>query len=248
MSVAVLLCELLAVGALYAGGVRRVRRWPAWRAACFGAGLLALAVALVGMDAIADASLTGHMAQHLVLVFVAAPLLVLGSPMALALRATGRAARHVTGARALAHPLLGWATLPLVMAASHFTGVYEAAIEHPAIHDLEHIAWLAAAIHFWRPVLGADPVPRRPGFAGRMLYLLLASGPMAIVGVAMGSSAHPWYRAYAGPHALADQHEAGALMWVGGGVALALVTIGVGWAALLREHNRRLAYEERTTT
>ena len=117
MSVAVLLCELLAVGALYAGGVRRVRRWPAWRAACFGAGLLALAVALVGMDAIADASLTGHMAQHLVLVFVAAPLLVLGSPMALALRATGRAARHVTGARALAHPLLGWATLPLVMAA-----------------------------------------------------------------------------------------------------------------------------------
>src|SRR5207247_1927243 len=103
VTVALLLAELAALGAAYGLGVRHVRRWPAWRTGCFGGGLVALVVALVTMDGLADASLTGHMVQHLVLVFVAAPLIVLGSPVALALRATRRAARRVTGARALAH-------------------------------------------------------------------------------------------------------------------------------------------------
>jgi putative membrane protein len=221
MSAVVLAADLLAAAAAYVGAARRVRRWPRWRTGAFVAGLVALAVALVALDGAADRTLTAHMAQHLVLVFAAAPLLVLGSPIALGLRAAGRPARRLLRAPALAHPLAGWFALPAAMAVTH----------------------LAAAALFWRPVVGVDPVPHRPGLAGRVLYLMLAAGPLALVGVAMQASTHPWYESYAGPGALADQHDAGAVMWVGGGLALAAATMAVAWSGLLREHRRQVAYE-----
>ena len=86
MSDVVLAAELLAAAAAYVWAARRVR-WPPWRTGAFVAGLAALAVALVVLDGAADRTLTAHMAQHLVRVYAAAPLLVLGSPIALGLRA-----------------------------------------------------------------------------------------------------------------------------------------------------------------
>jgi putative membrane protein len=243
VSGAVLVAELLAAGALYLWGALRVRRWPAWRAAAFVAGLGALAVALLMLDAAADRTLTAHMVQHLVLVYAAAPLLVLGSPIALSLRAAGWPARRLLRALALAHPLIGWCALPAAMALTHFTGVYDLALRHPLVHVGEHALYLAAAALFWRPVLGADPVPHRPGFTGRLLYLMLAAGPLALVGVAMQASTRPWYASYVGPGALGDQHDAGAIMWVGGGLALATATIAVAWSGLLREQRRQVAAE-----
>jgi len=242
----VLGAELLAAAAAYVWAARRVQRWPLWRTAAFLAGLAALAVALLALDSAADRTLTAHMVQHLVLVYAAVPLLVLGSPIALGLRAAGRPARRLLRAPVLAHPLAGWLALPAAMAVTHFTGLYDLAVRQPVVHVAEHALYLAAAALFWRPVIGADPVPHRPGFAGRVLYLMLAAGPLALVGVAMQASAHPWYEAYAGPGALADQHDAGAVMWVGGGLALAAATMAVAWSALLREHRRQMAYEART--
>jgi putative membrane protein len=244
--VIVLALELVCAGALYALGARRVRRWPAWRAACFAAGLAVVALALIGLDAAAHRTLRGHMLQHLLLVFGAAPLLVLGSPVALALRATGRRARRVLRAPAVAHPAAGLAALAVAMAMTHLSAVYDAALAHPALHAAQHIAYLGTAALFWRPVLGADPVPARPGPVGRLLYLMLASGPLSLVGVAMEASHRAWYAPYADrPGALADQHAAGALMWVGGGLALAAIAILAVWAALRREHARQVEYERR---
>jgi cytochrome c oxidase assembly factor CtaG len=227
---AVLLAELLAAGGLYAIGAWRVRGWPAWRGACFAAGLAALAVALLALDA--GRSLTTHMAQHLVLAFVAAPLLVLGSPLALGLRAT-RARRGLRAG-------VGWAALAALMAVSQLPAVYVATAGHPLLHVAEHAAWLAAAVLFWRVVVGADPVPHRPGPLGRLLYLLLFSAPMAATGAWLMWSSAPWYAG----HSLADQRDAGVLMLVGGGLALAAATVAVAWAAILREHRRQVAYEE----
>jgi putative membrane protein len=244
---AVLAAELVGVGLAYGLAARRVRRWPAWRAGAFAGGLGLVAVALLGLDGAAHRTLSAHMVQHLVLVFAAAPLLVAGSPVALALRATGARARRVLRLGGLGHPAVGYAALVGTMAVTHLTGFYEAALEHPALHVAEHVAYLGAAALFWRPVLGADPVPGRPGALGRLLYLMLASGPLSLVGVAMESSRHVWYPAYASaPGALADQHTAGALMWVGGGLGLAAITVGATWSALRREHARRLEYERRT--
>jgi putative membrane protein len=231
----VLAAELLAAAALYRAGARRVRGWPAWRGACFAGGLGALAL-LLGLDG--QRSLTLHMAQHLVLVFVAAPLLVLGSPLALALRATR--ARGTLRAAWMARPGLGWVALAALMAISQVPSMYEATARHPLAHVAEHVAWLGAALLFWRVVAGADPVPHRPGPLGRLLYLLLFSAPMGATGAWLMWSSAPWYSG----HSLADQRDAGVLMLVGGGLALAAITVAVAWAAILREHRRRLAYEE----
>ena len=232
----VLLAELVVAAALYVAGARRVRGWPAWRGACFAAGLTALGLALVVLDA--RRSLTAHMAQHLVLAFAAAPLLVLGSPVALALRATG--ARRALRFAWLARPGVGWVALAATMALTHVPAVYDAALRHPLLHVVVHVAWLGAAVLFWRVVLGADPVPHRPGPVGRLLYLVLFSAPMGATGAWLLWSSAPWYAGYS----LADQRDAGALMLVAGGLALAATTVAATWAAILREHRRRLAYEE----
>jgi putative membrane protein len=233
---AVLIAELLAALALYGAGTRRVRGWPVWRGACFAAGLAALAPALLVLDG--PPSVTVHMAQHLVLVFIAAPLLVLGSPLALGLRATR--ARRALRAAWMARPGVGWLALAAVMAVSQMPPVYAVTARHPVAHVAEHVAWLGAAVLFWRVVAGADPVPHRPGPLGRLLYLLLFSAPMGATGAWLMWSSAPWYAG----HSLADQRDAGVLMLVGGGLALAAVTVAVAWAAILREHRRQLAYEQ----
>jgi putative membrane protein len=243
MTAALVLVELAAVGALYAGAARRIARWPAWRSAAFALGLAVLAVALVALDAAADRDLVAHMGQHLTLALAAAPLLVLGSPVALGLRATGGRARRLFGVTWLAHPAFGWLALVAAMVVAHLPAVLDAAERHPWVHALEHLGLLGAAVLFWRPVLGADPVPHRPGVAGRLVYLLAAAGPMAVLGIALTLSERPWYATYGGAHAVADQHAAGALMWIGGGAASALLTVAAVWSAVLREHRRRLAYE-----
>jgi putative membrane protein len=178
------------------------------------------------------------MAQHLVLVFIAAPLLVLGSPLALGLRATR--ARRALRAAWMARPGVGWLALAAVMAVSQMPPVYAVTARHPLAHVAEHVAWLGAAVLFWRVVAGADPVPHRPGPLGRLLYLLLFSAPMGATGAWLMWSSAPWYAG----HSLADQRDAGVLMLVGGGLALAAVTVAVAWAAILREHRRQLAYEQ----
>jgi putative membrane protein len=232
----VLLAELAVAAALYLAAARRVRAWPSWRAACFGAGLGAVGAALIGLDG--AESLTTHMAQHLVLAFLAAPLLVLGSPVALALRATG--ARRALRAAWLVRPGLGWVALAATMALTHLPAVYDAAERHAAVHAAVHVAWLGAAVLFWRVVIGADPVPHRPGAIGRLLYMLLFSAPMGAVGAWLLWSSAPWYQGYS----LADQRNAGAVMLVAGGTALALTAVAVAWAAILREHRRQVAYED----
>jgi putative membrane protein len=193
-------------------------------------------VALLVLDV--RRSLTAHMAQHLVLVFVAAPLLVLGSPLALGLRATR--ARRAMRVAWMARPGVGWVALAALMAGSQVPWVYAATDRHPLAHVAQHIAWLGAAVLFWRVVAGADPVPHRPGPLGRLLYLLLFSAPMGATGAWLMWSSAPWYSG----HSLADQRDAGVLMLVGGGLALAATTVAVAWAAILREHRRQVAYEQ----
>jgi putative membrane protein len=233
----------------YAAGARRAHRWPAARSVAFAGGLAVLALALCsGIEVWADRRLSVHMAQHLLMTFVAAPLLVLGAPVRLALastsRDTGRAiARLASGRLGL---ILHAAVAAVVFAAAtlllHLPGVYDAAVRSDWIHVLVHAAFLGTAIVFWTPLLAPEPIAHRMSATAKLLYLILAMPAMAVVGVVMNSSAGPLYSAYPD---LADQRLAGALMWIGGGTVLGAAFLICGWLALLAEERRAVAREAR---
>jgi len=237
---------LLLPAALYAWGLARVRRagrmFPATAVVAFALGLLALAAALASpLDALADASLAWHMVQHLALVSLAAPLLLLGAPHRLALAALppgpASALARVLNARAvraLTHPAFAWAQFAVVLYGTHFSPLYEAALENEAIHACEHALYLASAVVFWTPLLAVAPAPHAPSHPARILALFLALPMSAFLGFGFYVNRTLLYAHYAArPNALADQTDAGVVMWLLGGapIFVAMLWCVVDWGA-----------------
>jgi cytochrome c oxidase assembly factor CtaG len=250
MSELVPLALPLALALAYWRGARHASRL---HALAWAVGVLALAVALCPpMDAWADERLSAHMVQHGLLTLVAAPLLVAGAPVRVALRALSRrgrqrlaAALHTRAARVLSHPATGWTAFTAVMLGTHMTGLYDLALRVPAVHGLEHLAYLAAGVLFWAPLIAADPLPARPGPAGRVAWLLAAMPPMGLVGAWL-LSGPPRYAAYAG--GAADQRTAAAVMWGIGSIVMALATVAIVFAALVAEERRQQRRDARAVT
>jgi putative membrane protein len=248
-----------AVLALYAAGIRRYNRrhtarpFPASRAAAFAAGAVAAGAALgPPLDPLSAWLLSAHMIQHLVLMLLAAPLLLIGTPLRLARQsgvpAIERAAGRVAHSRvlyAVTWPPAAWGLFAATLVGSHFSPLYEAALEHPAVHAAEHGLYLAAALIFWYPVVGLDPSPWRMGYGLRLLYLTAAIPVQSMIGAALSSATRPLYPHYViaaaarGTSVIADQQVGGAIMWVGGGLPMvsALLLVAAAWAA----EERRLA-------
>jgi len=232
---------LAAAAVLYARGVRalwrrggRGRVVAPWRVWCYAGGLLALVVALVSpLDAMGGALFSAHMAQHLVLVVVAAPLLALGEPLAATLwafpvgarRTVGRWARRraVRGAwLVLRAPAVVWVLHVSTMWVWHAPRLYESALRHPAVHALEHASFFVPALLFWW--LLADRRARgRMGFGGSLLLLFTAALQSTVLGALITMAQRPWYLAYYdttrswGLTPLEDQQLAGLVMWVPAG-------------------------------
>jgi putative membrane protein len=244
---------LVVAAVLYTVGLRRYDArhpgagFPRWRGAAFAAGLAALALALVGpVERLAGERFSWHMVQHLLLVMVAPPLLLLGRPLLLARRASSpRVRRMLTSAlrsravHALTHPVVSWASFVSVLWATHFTGLYQLALTSGWIHAAEHVLYLGAGLLFWFPVVGAEPSPQRLSHGGRLLYLFAAASAGALLASTLYQSERVLYPAYGGAGALADQHAAGAIMWIGEGLLFlfALLLVTASWA----RHDRREA-------
>jgi putative copper resistance protein D len=175
---------------------------------------------------------------------VAAPLLLLGGPIALLLRADPwwlrrRVLVKVLRSRVvvvLTNPITALAAFTVVLVGTHLTGIYELALRREPIHELEHVAYLVTALLFWWPAIGVDPAPRRISHPTRMLYLMVSMPVPALLGVAIVNTGHVMYSSYAQPtpwgtSALADQGVAGTLMWVGGMFTIvpALGTVVMHW-------------------
>ena len=143
------------------------------------------------------------MVQHLLLTMVAAPLLVLGAPVTLALLASTPASRRRLSAalrrpplRTLSQPVVAWALFFGVLWGSHFTGLFEASLRSDGVHALEHVAYLVTAVLFWMPVVGRDPSPVGLSHPARILYLFFAMASMAFLGLALFSANHVLYPTY----------------------------------------------------
>jgi putative membrane protein len=246
---------LALVGGLYALGVIRMRGgWPARRSVGFAAGLLTIAVALEsGVDRIGDQELLSvHTVQHMLLALLAPALLLVGAPVRLALAAGRRPLRATLAAvlasrpvRILTRPLTGCLLFVVVILATHQRVVFEAALEHPALHALEHASYFWSGILLLAPLIAADPLAHPPGAIARFCWLMVAMTAMAVPGALLTFAegvSYPFYIAPAhalGRSALADEHLAGAIMWVGGGLAMFALAIVLVFTTMLEEERRQ---------
>ncbi len=252
--------SLLAAASIYAAGLVRVRRHGAAvrfpSIVAWYAGLAVLAIALASpIDAYADVSFAVHMTQHLLLMVVAPPLLALGTPIGVALRAL-----RPTGARRLSAalrsrpivvatvPVVAWTLFVVTPWAVHLSPVFDLALRSTAWHGVEHSLWVAAALVFWWPVVGADPTPHPWSYPTRMLALFLAMPAVSFLALVLFSAEAPLYPAYAGApdpwglEALASQRDAAVQMWLIGNLVTvaAMLLVAAAWKRHDDERQRRL--------
>ncbi len=245
---------LAITGWAYAAGARR-----AWRAAgpgrlitvsqarWFAAGLAALAIALLPpLASRADHSLAAHMVQHVLLLVVVAPLLVLGDPVAALLWALPERWRRPVSRpwrRALLSHSRAWLlwvagsflVAAAVMISWHVPVLYESALHHEPVHAVEHASFVVSAAAFWWAVGIGSTRPRGAAVA----VVFVAALPGTALGAAMTLSAGPWYAEYP---SLADQQLAGVVMWAFAGLAYVLaaaVLFGVWLASVERDSPAR---------
>ncbi|MFZ2013340.1 MAG: cytochrome c oxidase assembly protein [Nocardioides sp.] len=252
---------LIATGTWYVIAASRVsrrtpeHRWPVARMGCFCSGLAVTAFAVVGPPgAYDDVFFYAHMTQHILLTMLAAPLLVLGDPVLLVLRASSQATRRrvwvpVLRSRAvhvLTNPVFGWVFFVAVMGVSHIPAVYDGFLTHPVLHDyVEHPLYLVSAMIYFQPLLVPSTGTRRVPHGIRMVSLFTMMVPMSMLGFFIFAVPHLAYPYYAhvdrpfGPGALTDQHLAGILMWS------TSMVLGVAWLVVAGYH--WLEDEERRT-
>lgn len=249
----------LAVASLwYAAGVRAmwrrakpghgVRRWQAWS---YAAGIATLAVALMSpIDAAAEQIFAAHMVQHLLLIVVAAPLMVLGAPApalwwGIPPRMRRAVARTWLRSRGLQRTWHTCTAPGLVVAAHivalwfwHFPAPYQLALRNDAVHAAEHLSFLGTAVLFWWVVLQPAGA-RRLSHPATLIAIVVTLVQSAALGAFLVYARTPWYPAHAagarawGLTPLEDQQLAGIIMWIPAGVAYlaAAVWTFVEWMA-----------------
>jgi putative membrane protein len=240
--------NLLLAGAVYIIGVHRL--WAKAgtgavimkrQAAAFAVGMFVLVLALTSpIDALSDDLGWMHMIQHMLIINVAAPLLVLGSPGLAFIwllpmpwrRKFGsywnrdRSGRTVT--YLLWQPLVLWALFAFTLWIWHLPSLYERALHNELFHDFQHFTFLITACLFWRVLL--DPVSRlRLSRVGAVLYLFFTSLHATVLGVFMALSQGVWYTTYEGRtlswniSPMEDQQLAGLIMWMPACMIYALI-------------------------
>ena len=232
--------------ALYAlGGLGRSGTGPRgrrWREASFYLGVAVVFVALEPpFDNWADTSFALHMTQHVLLMGVASPLLVLGRPWPrMWMPFPGRARRGVArslargrwsaplrlAARVLTKPPVAVALLGATLGVWHIPALYDAAARNEGIHLLEHTCFVAAALLFWGPLLEAPPVRARIDHLRRAGWFAAGAVPGWILAIVLAEATNPLYPYYAtlghrafGLSAIADQQIGAGVMWVPGSLA-----------------------------
>lgn len=247
--IAALLGAIAIAAYLYAVGIYN-RRFPErvyspGRIAAFVAGTFVMTLVLLPpIEPLADRSFAWHMAQHVALMLVGPPLVLLGAPLLLIVAVPpARTARRITGfaqsafGHVLFAPLTGWVLFIAVLWGSHFSPLYEAALEHPAVHVAEHALYVLVAMLFWASVVQVGYTPRPLPYPVRMLYLFLAIPQGAFLGLAIYAARKVLYPHYLHgftlAQALADQQNGGAVMWLAGGFLLfvAFMCTAAAWAA-----------------
>lgn len=218
------------------------------RALMFYAGLLTILVALASpIETLATQLLWAHMIEHLLLLLVAAPLIVLSAPWMSLWRPLPLGPRRAVAkivvrspylapiraiARALGRPLGAWLAFCINLVFWHLPVMYDLTLRNTSAHVLEHITFLLFGIVFWAQVIPSPPLRTSLSYQGRIAYVAAAIIPNVGVSMFLAFSRAPLYAPYAGLghrpggiSALADQQIAAGIMWSAGdlpfGIAIA---------------------------
>ena len=116
--------------------------------------------------------------------------------------------------RFMAHPVTAWLMFAAMMWAVHFSPLFNASLEDPIVHDLEHALFLAGALLFWWPAVALDPAPWRMSHPVRIGYLftqMTQNTFLAVVILNAGAALYPHY-ATLGP-ALGDRSPSTTSAW-----------------------------------
>jgi putative membrane protein len=227
-------------------------RWPvgiALSAASFVTGWVVLAISLVSpIHVLGSALFSAHMAQHELLMVVAAPLLVAARPIVPALWSLPQSGRLGAGAlfrSSAVSRVWGFVSRPIVAFALHGAAIwiwhmprlYGSTIASDALHTLQHASFLSTALVFWWTVLPAS----RAGRNGTAIFSLFATAlHTSVLGALLAFSNASWYPAYhatTGPWGLSpldDQQLGGLIMWIPGGLTYLVVAL-MGISRLLRD-------------
>lgn len=253
-----ILVPLALLGALHFAGWLRLRRrsdgrfanW--WRLASYTGGILVLALALLSPIAVLSGQLFSiHMVQHLLLMMVAPPLLLLANPfptflwalpprirvaIAAAFRRLARwlAVSSIFSRTVLkaASPASAWALYVLIFFAWHDGNAYSLALRFGSLHGLEHFTFVGAALLFWWHVTGAAPrVHPKPAQWMRVAYVLAMIPPNMLLGVALSFAQTPIYPYYEsvprlyGLSVMDDQVWGGLIMWIPGSMMYVIAAL-----------------------
>jgi putative membrane protein len=229
---------LIAVVLVYLRGWYQLRRTlpnvlSMGRLAAFMSGVLSLWAAMGSPLAALDHQLlTAHMAQHLLIMTVAAPLILLGAPVItlfhglpqrFALSAPGYLLRCPPvreAGQVIVNPVFCWLASAAAVIGWHVPALFELGMRSARWHEVEHACFFAAGILFWWPVVQPWPSLATWSRWGVPLYLFLATLPCDVLSAFLTFCGRVVYPHYMSAHRLfnisplGDQECAGALMWI----------------------------------
>jgi cytochrome c oxidase assembly factor CtaG len=229
----------------WVGGLGYRRSRQSWiRTASFAAGLATIVLALESpLDGYAESLFWAHMFQHVLLLTVAPPLILLGRPWPRMWRALPLSIKTPLGRtlaraswtrplRALTRPLPAWVLFNATIVGWHIPAAYNATLTSSSIHDLEHAMFFFCGLLFWARVIDPGPLRPRLQWPARIAYVLGAMVVGWVIAITLVLVPHPIYSHYAqlahrpgGITALTDQQIAAGMMWVPGSLAFAITMI-----------------------
>lgn len=233
---------------------------PIRQVIAFAGAAAVLAVALLSpLDAVSHELFSVHMIQHVILMFIAAPLLIACNYPVVFLYALPRATAHRLGRawlrakrlrsawRLMINPVSAWTIFTVMIWLWHLPGLYQAALESDAVHSLEHACFIGSALIFWWVLI--RPARRsQVHYAAAIPYLFLSAVQGSLLGALLSFSTQIWYPVYAQTSArwgltpLQDQQYAGLIMWLPTGMLftiLAVLVLLLWFGAMERDAQQR---------
>jgi putative membrane protein len=252
------------------GAAKRYRhalrsRWRlavSWRLVAYWSGLFIIALALLSpIDALGQQLFFMHMVQHLLLIMVAPPLLLVANPMPFLLwglpsrwrKKVGRLISHALhrksgfrrGLRSATQPGIVWLVWVISLIGWHDPSLYNAALRYEWVHNLEHLTFFIASMLLWWHLTGAGPrLHKQFSLVGRIGLLISLVPPNMMTGVVLSFAEEGFYSYYEtvprlwGFDVLMDQQLGGLIMWIPGSMMYIIATL-IFIGRLLNQEERK---------